>query len=257
MTDPKHDLKLGLRRPPEAVVAELLANAARVAAPLPIPPGTTEVHWAAHVPSWDPLGNRKVGDCAEAAVGHWEQTVTWNVGRYWAPTEAQTIQFYGDITGYDPQTGAHDDGTFFADLLNRMKSQGWNGHKWDAVSVMLNWFNPRALLGAIYNFGGALLALSLPDDYAAQFFRPQPMDVSGPPNPNNGHLVNLGGKSKGLVHCNTWGSQKALTDAFMQRYGYSVFVPFSGDWLKANGKTPSGLTRQKAMQFLHQLGTVL
>jgi hypothetical protein len=220
-------------------------------------PAPEETHWAAGVPSWSPLGNLDHACCAESAVGHGLQTVTWNTKRYYNPTTAAILKLYADVTDWDPVTGANDNGTYAGDLILRMKGQGLEGHRYEAVAVMYNWFNPRALLGAIHNFGVVLLAMSLPDDYAEQFYAKQPFHKTGPANPDNGHLIACSGASSSSVWGNTWGKQKELLSEFVNAYAYGVYVPLGTDWIGANGKTPSGLTRQKAMTYLRSLGALV
>lgn len=251
MSEP-FELKLGLKRPLPSEPRPRLSSA--TGAVLPSPP---EVHWAAGVPAWTPLGNLDHADCAEAAVGHEKQTLTWNIGKYYAPTTATILKAYADITGWDPVTNANDNGTYMGDLIQYMKTKGINGHKWDAVVVLNNWFNPKVVLGAIFNFGVAHVALSLPDDYAKQFYAKEPFHKTGPANPENGHLVACSGASVDMIHCNSWGAQKAMLFEFIPAYAYGVYVPFSSDWVKPSGLTPSGLTRGKAMAYLRSLGTLI
>ena len=59
---------------------------------------------------WPMLDNDRIGDCTAAAAGHLIQSFSANAGALITPTDDQVLKVYVDTTGYDPQTGANDNG---------------------------------------------------------------------------------------------------------------------------------------------------
>ena len=74
-------------------------------------PSPAATDWTTKVQSWPMFENDTVGDCTCAAAGHdieaWTITATGVEAQL---TNQQVIAAYSAITGYDPATGANDNG---------------------------------------------------------------------------------------------------------------------------------------------------
>src|ERR1700689_1515906 len=122
-----HKLKLGksvARHDPRT-----LLMASYLTPALPAPPASFDL--AEKVGSaWGMMDNDQIGDCTCAAAGHLIMEWTANAGKKMVtPTDAQIVAAYSAITGYNPTTGANDNGANEVDGLNYWRQDGIAGHK--------------------------------------------------------------------------------------------------------------------------------
>ncbi|MDE2469901.1 MAG: hypothetical protein KGL35_14460 [Bradyrhizobium sp.] len=145
---PKHD-------PRTLKLAKYLAPAQ-----LPTPPAST--NWRAKKPGWDMLGNDRAGDCTIACVGHLDEVWAANNGDVQLGyTDQQALAEYAAATGYDPNTGANDNGAAIIDILNRWRQVGIFGNKLGAyASVTMH--DHAEVATAIWLFGGVDAGVQLP-----------------------------------------------------------------------------------------------
>jgi len=83
------------------------------------------------------MDNDQIGDCTCAAAA----TSSWNGPRppslkMATPTDKQIVAAYSAITGYNPTTGANDNGAQEIDVLNYWRQQGIGGHKIQAYIAL-------------------------------------------------------------------------------------------------------------------------
>lgn len=207
-------------------------------------PEIPERHHVAQMDDWDMLGNDAHGDCGPAACGH--SDMAWDRGvrnREPKVTTADVIDLYSRVSGYDPATGANDNGVYMLDLMNEWRRGGLAGEKIRAYA-QVNHSNFRTLRQAIWLFGGVQLGFALP--VTAQ--RQEVWDVEGDgtgdsaPGSWGGHAVYaVGYWEKGGIDIITWGQRKRVTDSFMSRYCDEAYCALSPDWIKRNGKSPRGV----------------
>jgi len=123
--DPKK-LKLGksaARHDPRT-----LLMASYVSTGVPTPPASFDL--TTKVSSWGMMENDQIGDCTCAAAGHLLMEWTANAGKkMFTPTNKQIVMAYSAITGYNPTTGANDNGAVEIDVLNYWRQSGIAGHK--------------------------------------------------------------------------------------------------------------------------------
>src|SRR4051812_30434661 len=96
--------KLAPRHDPRTLLFEKYVE------PKALPPAPKTETWAHAVSSWPMMQNDTIGDCTCAAAGHMIQCWTANVGNVIVPSNASIIAAYAAITGYNPTTGANDNG---------------------------------------------------------------------------------------------------------------------------------------------------
>ena len=82
------------------------------------------------------MHNDTIGDCTCAAAGHLVMEWTANVGAETTPADADILAAYSAITGYDPKTGANDNGAVETDVLNYWRKTGIAGHKIMAYAAL-------------------------------------------------------------------------------------------------------------------------
>lgn len=81
-----------------------------------VPPSAT-VDWYAKIKSWPMLGNDKISNCTIAAAQHAVQLWTGANNIEIIPDTFCSIASYAHATGYDPSTGANDNGAIELNIL--------------------------------------------------------------------------------------------------------------------------------------------
>ena len=114
------------------------------------------------------MDNAQVGDCTCAAAGHLMMEWTANAqSKIFTPSDAQIIAAYSAITGYNPKTGANDNGAQEIDVLNYWRQTGIAGHKIQAY-MALEPSNHTHIMDGTWIFGGCYIGLALPKSAQAQ-----------------------------------------------------------------------------------------
>lgn len=75
------------------------------------------------------LGNDQYGDCVFAMLCNKIISDTAHAGSVVIPTTEQALAAYAAVTGFNPATGANDNGTVMTDALAYMQSTGIADHK--------------------------------------------------------------------------------------------------------------------------------
>lgn len=132
--------------------------------------------WAPDVPSFPMLANDRFGDCVFAGAYHQIQLWLDADGVDVVPAEADTLQAYAEVTGFNPADPSTDRGANLLDALNFWRKTGmpWtvNGtpmrHEIAGYAKIEHTNHAEAKL-AIAEFGGAYLGVNLPLAAQAQF----------------------------------------------------------------------------------------
>lgn len=210
--------------------------------------------------SWGMMQNDRTKDCAFAAAGHLIMEWTANSGKKMVtPTDRQILAAYAAVTGFDPKTGAHDDGTNEKDALNYWRKTGIAGHKIGAY-MALEPSNHAHIMDSVYLFGGCYIGLQLPNSVKTQTMHHQPWSVppegasgDGKPGSFGGHGVPiLGYDARGLT-CVTWGALQVMTWTFWATYCDEAYAILSPDYLTGNKVTPEGFNLQQLQADLADL----
>ena len=77
---------------------------------------------------------------------------TAHSGKMMTPSLTSVLQAYSDISGYDPDTGANDNGCAMTDVFEYCRTKGLSGHKINAW-VQVDFTNLEHVRQAIYLFG--------------------------------------------------------------------------------------------------------
>jgi hypothetical protein len=240
--DPRK-LKLGkqvARHDPRA-----LLMATYVTPALPTPP--TSFDLTTKIKAWGMMDNDDIGDCTCAAAGHLLMEWTENASKkMFTPTDQQIIAAYSAITGYNPATGANDNGAVEVDVLNYWRQQGIAGHKITAY-VSLEPSNHNHVMDSVYIFGGCYIGLQLPISAQAQVQNHQPWSVppggttgDGKPGSWGGHAVPVMAYDAQGVTVVTWGALQIMTWSFWEAYCDEAYAILSPDYLTGKKKSPQG-----------------
>lgn len=253
--DPKK-LKLGKQGARHDPRTLLLAS--YITSTLPTPPATCDL--TTKIKSWGMMENDQIGDCTCAAAGHLLMEWTANAGKkMFTPTDKQVVAAYSAITGYNPATGANDNGAVEIDVLNYWRQSGIASHKIGAY-VALEPSNHNHIMDSVFIFEGCYIGLQLPISAQAQVQNHQPWSVppggttgDGAKGSWGGHAVPVVAYDSRGVTVVTWGALQMLTWSFWEAYCDEAYAILSTDSLTGKKTTPAGFTMQQLQSDLADL----
>src|SRR5262249_25947172 len=130
----------------------------------------------------------------------------------------EIIAAYSAITGYDPATGAGDNGAVVLDVLNYWHSTGIAGNR-IAAYVAVDPRNTRHVAQAISLFGGIYIGVDVPRSAEQQFNDHQPWDLTRWFDPIVGaHAIPILDYDSVYLTCVTWGAIQPMTWSWFERY---------------------------------------
>ena len=201
-----------------------------------LPPAPSIVDWTMGVTDFGQMRNDSLGDCTCAAVGHAVQIFTGNTGPMVTVPDAAVVTAYSAVSGYNPNTGAHDDGANEIDVLNYWSNTGVGGYKLDAYAAV----DPKdmdMIRQVVYLFGCCYIGVQLPKSAQGQNI----WDIVGNPNSPANRPGSWGGHAIIVVAANdaaqqlevvTWGGKMTVTYRFMDACCDEAYAPLSPQWDK-------------------------
>ena len=242
--DPKK-LKLGkqvARHDPRTLLFASYTTAA-----LPAPPASFDL--TGKIKAWGMMENDQIGDCTCAAAGHLIMEWTANSGKKMVtPTDKQIVAAYSAIAGYNPSTGANDNGAAEIDVLNYWRQSGIAGHKIGAYAA-LEPSNHNHVMDSVYLFEGCYIGVQLPISAQAQVQNHQPWSVppggttgDGKPGSWGGHAVPVVSYDARGVTVVTWGALQVMTWSFWEAYCDEAYAILSTDYLTGKKENPQGFS---------------
>ncbi len=255
-------LKLKLGKQPPRHDPRTLLFASYTTPALPAPPASLDLTTSVKAP-WGMMDNAQVGDCTCAAAGHLLMEWTANAqSKMFTPSDAQIIAAYSAITGYNPKTGANDNGANEIDVLNYWRQQGIAGHKIQAF-MALEPANHTHIMDGVWMFGGCYIGLALPKAAEAQTQNHQPWSVTsigttgdGAPGSWGGHAVPVVAYDSRSLTVVTWGALQTMTWGFWAAYCDEAYAILSPDYLAQKGGqtvAPNGFNLQQLQEDLADL----
>ena len=223
---------------------ELLA----AAAPLPAPPPA--VNWGQPIDAWRMYGNDVRGCCEVAAAAELERVWSANGGAELAPTDDQVLQEYIGFTGYNPQTGANDNGIATLDLLNKWKNVGLFGGRKIEAFVAINPQNTEALKLGISWFGGVFLGVRIFASDERQFDEGVIWNRALWPGVLEGlHAIPVPTYDEFLLYPVTWGRFQGATRDWVVNRAEEAYAIVSREFINYahNGQAPNGLNLQQLL----------
>lgn len=217
-----------------------------------LPPLPVTVDNVAKLPAFvGMMKNDTYGDCTCAGMAHLIQLWTGDAaGVMLTEPDAQVLEAYRDITGFDLATGKPDLGAAEQEVLRWWQKTGFpmadgTRHKIGPVYEA----NPRNLLGlceVIWEFGAAYVGFEVPGGFMEElptiwWDNPAYSTIEG------GHCVILTGFNRTdpnpnawLFDVTTWGTNRQfkMRADFLTRYVNEAYGIVSSLWIEANGKTP-------------------
>ncbi|HEX3640639.1 MAG TPA: hypothetical protein VHV10_05060 [Ktedonobacteraceae bacterium] len=228
-----------------------LANYLR---PEALPPIPAQKDWSPKVSTWNMLANDRLGCCTISSSAHMEEAWTANASTEIIPSDSDIIKAYSDVSGYNPQTGANDNGAYCLDVLNYWRHTGIAGRKIDSY-VALEPTNHTHIKAAVYLFGGVYIGLALPISAESQAIWAVPSGGPhgrGAPGSWGGHCCNVVAWDSHYLTVVTWGALKKMTWSFWGQYCDESYGVLSLDFF-ANGVAPNAINWAALQQDLHAL----
>jgi hypothetical protein len=207
---------------------------------LPSVPG--HFNWGRAVDNWPVMLNDRLGDCTCACVGHTIQCWTANAGQEVILPDDEILHLYEAVSGYDPATGANDDGAVELDVLNYWRQTGVAGHQ-IAAYVALEPGNHDHMRIATFLFGAVYTGIALPQTIQGQevwSVPPEGPNGAGAPGSLGGHAVPVVGYDASGYTCITWGYEQRLTYGFADTYMEESYAIISPEWVTQGKRAPSG-----------------
>ena len=240
--------KLKLGKSPARHDPRTLLLASYITAALPTPPASLDLTQKVGA-SWGMMDNDQIGDCTCAAAGHLLMEWTANAGKkMFTPTDKQIVAAYSAITGYNPVTGANDNGANEIDVLNYWRQTGIAAHKIGAF-VATEPSNHTHIMDSVYIFEGCYIGLALPISAQAQTQNHQPWSVppggptgDGKPGSWGGHAVPVVAYDVRGLTVVTWGALQVMTWTFWDAYCDEAYAIISSDYLNGKKQAPQGFS---------------
>jgi hypothetical protein len=185
------------------------------------------------------FGNDTIGDCTCAAIAHMLMLVTAHTGTMVTPNPADVIALYSKASGYDPATGANDNGADLPTVLNLWMTDGLAGHK------ILAWgdIDPKSQLRqqqGIYVFGATDDAVELPSSAMDAFEAGQAWTNYTDQDIEGGHSIPRFGYGAEGATCVTWAKTQQGTWQWWLNYLSECCVVVTQDWVNnATGLAPN------------------
>ena len=205
-------------------------------------------------PAWDrdALFNDKAGCCVFSGPGHMTTLVGALTGKPSVVTADMVKTLYSQLTGYDPATGANDNGYVVRDMLNYWKNTGMYGHKILCYAAV-NYLDPDEVAIAQWLGCGVIGGFQLPiasqnqqDAEGRQlWYVPQGGWPAGKgPGSWGGHCIFIPGTSPGMDQGNSWGEPTQWTADWRMQCCDEMWLIIMDDWAVLNGRSPVGFALQ-------------
>lgn len=221
-----------------------------------LPPAPAKYVYAKSISptGWGMMDNDKIGDCTCAAAGHLIMEWTDDNGDLYTPPDQDIISAYAAITGYNPVTGANDNGAQETAVLNYWRNTGISGHKIFAYAA-LEPKNHNHIMLSTFLFGGCYIGMALPVSAQTQKVWSVPPGGAvgkGAPGSWGGHAVPVIGYDNHGLTVITWGATKKMTWSFWNAYCDESYAIISTDFAGTN-KSPNGFDFAALQQDLTQI----
>lgn len=202
-------------------------------------------------PSNPPGAPDGCGDCTFAEMAHAYTALGVYAARPQVLFSATAVlKGYSDVSGFDPQTGANDNGCQMQDVLAYNRKVGMPDVHGDVHRVVMyaalgNPADTQLLSQVLKTFGYVYLGISCPESAQTQFGVEPWSYVAGSPI-EGGHAIGLHrrnpyGSRIGVFQMASWGALQPATISFIEHYVEEAWAVITQDWLEANGSSCDGI----------------
>lgn len=213
-----------------------------------LPPAKPEGDdWSLAISSdWQMLGNDRFGDCFWAAIAHLFMADGANADGMPTFDTAGVLEAYGACTGFDPATGANDNGTDPIDGLNFCRKVGIRDtsgkyHKIGAWA-QVDHRNQTEVRQAMDLFGALMIGISCPNSWESSSLWDRATDDGSTA---GGHAIagvarDRAGAPIHGIKVVSWNMEQWLGWDAADRIMFIAAV-IAPDWIDDIGQAPSGL----------------
>ena len=232
--------KLAPRRDPRTYCLHVPLMAA-----MSLPPASRDWSQGVTYRMWK---NDICGDCAFAAHAALVSTWTHAAQADVVLTDAEVLANYADVTGFDPATGANDNGTILLDQIDHWRRAGLErpGQTLDYLTAygFINPSNVTAIKRAIAYLGGVMAGVQVPRGFMS-------LPLGGTWDWNaitdrefvGGHAIALVGYNPAGVFFNTWGARTFMPwDTFTRIADEAYGLISRQNFCAINSLTPDSQT---------------
>ena len=192
-----------------------------------------------------------IGDCTIAEAAHAYTALSVYAGKPQVLfSDQEIISTYSAISGYDPATGANDNGCQMQDVLAYNRATGMtdvdgNVHKVLMYAALGNPSDITMLSQVLKTFGYVYIGVNCPQSAQEQFGNGPWTYVPGSPI-EGGHCIGLHrrqpyGSRVGVFDMATWGALQPTTISFIANYTEEAWAVVTQDWIEANGSSCDGI----------------
>ena len=210
-----------------------------------------DVDRATKVTQWPMYVNDSVGDCTVAEAGHAYTALSVYAGKPQVLfSDQEIISTYSAISGYDPATGANDNGCQMQDVLAYNRATGMTDvdgtvHKVLMYAALGNPTDITMLSRVLKTFGYVYIGINCPASAQDQFGNGPWTYVPGSPI-EGGHCIGLHrrqpyGSRVGVFDMASWGALQPTTISFIANYIQEAWAVVTQDWIEANGSSCDGM----------------
>ena len=202
-------------------------------------------------------GFQGCGDCAWAGPAHETMESCKNSGRSVPTFSGKTVVGqYAQYSGYDPKTGANDNGSNVRDVLSWRQKKGLlddagTPHKIGAY-VSVEPGNLEHLWEALWLFEAVGVGIQFPGSAMDQFNAGKEWTVVPGAKPEGGHYIPIvGHPNADTWTCVTWGKRQTMTAEFLSKYSDEAWAWIDPErYSQLTGNTQQGFSDASLQQYL-------
>jgi hypothetical protein len=203
-----------------------------------------EADWHSKVAGqWGMYLNDTIGDCTCAEVCHQILSESAYGGSgLLRLSDQDCLNAYCAVSGYDPATGANDNGAAIQNVLGYWRGTGFGGHKCVAFAEA-DVQDMNAIKYGVATFGSLDLGLLVPQVMEQQFAAGLPFRLTDDDGQIlGGHSIELVGYDvHGWLYVVTWGRVVRMSIPFFLKYVEEAWAVILPQWLNRVGADPLGV----------------
>lgn len=194
--------------------------------------------------SWGMLGNDRYGDCVVAGGDHEIMMLNNMSDKIVRFSLKAVLSDYSALSGFDPVTGANDNGVNMRAAMNYRRRIGYIDGEGKRHLIggycTLEAGNFAQHLQALRIFDCVAIGFQVPESCIEQFNRGKPWTYVNDYNILGGHYIPVVGRPTAeSLDSITWACVQRMSKSFFYHYNDESYGYFTEESLK-NGKTPEG-----------------
>lgn len=230
---------------------------------LPEVPAGLDIDFCSKVSDWPMFLNDKEGDCTIAGAAHFFMAMCAYSGQPVPSfTSAEVNKAYSAVSGYNPSTGANDNGADMLSVLMYLRDTGMTDttgkvHKVAAFAALSRATDTDLATRVLSAFGTLYIGINCQQATEEQFAGRHVLDwVPGSPD-LGGHALVIQRRQpgvSGIFWPITWGADCQATAAWYTGSTEEAWAVASEDFIAANGTSLQGFSLEQLVEDTKVLG---